>query len=105
MDDMILAIADAETQATEIKNSAVQRAGVIIEDARAKAAQQEKEQVDVRAKYRDDAIRNAEMQAEEEFNKSIEKSKREAKSYANGVAASTDLIVGKIVGRVSSGNC
>jgi vacuolar-type H+-ATPase subunit H len=105
MDDMILAIADAETRATEIKSAAVQKAGAIIEEARTKAADFEREQIEVRAKYRDDTLQAAESKSDEEFKKSIEQYKREAKEYADGIASSTDLIVGKIVGRVSGGNC
>jgi vacuolar-type H+-ATPase subunit H len=104
MNEMINAITDAEARATEIKNAAVLRAGDIIEQARAKAAEMEKNSATERAKFKQDSLNSAAERAQREYDSSIEKSKRDAKAYAESVSSSTDIIVGKIVGRISGGN-
>lgn len=105
MDEMINAITEAEAKATEIKNAALLRAGEIVEKARATAVELEKNSAVERAKYKDDSLKAAALQAQKEYEQSIEKSKVSAAAYAKTVAPSTDLIVGKIVGRISGGNC
>jgi vacuolar-type H+-ATPase subunit H len=105
MDDMIEAIAAAEVRATQIKNTAVQKAGQIIEEARAKAAAIEREEAEKRAKYRAETIAAAEAKADDEYKTSLEYCRLKAKEYTKKVSSSTDFVVGKIVGRVSGGNC
>jgi vacuolar-type H+-ATPase subunit H len=105
MDEMINAIAAAEAKAADIKNEAVIKAGKIIEDARAQAAELEKASALARAKMRDDTIKAATLKADKEYAAYISSCERQSKEYAEDVSKNTDVIVGKIVGRVSGGNC
>ncbi len=105
MDDIINAITDAEARAAQIKSDAVEQAARIIDEARSKSAEISSEAAQSRSAFRDDSIKAAELKAEEDYNKSIANSRKEAEDYARKVGKNVDAAVGKIVGRVTSGNC
>jgi vacuolar-type H+-ATPase subunit H len=105
MDDMIKAIAEAENKAAEIKNQAVITAGEIIEKAREQAAELEAAGVLARTKMRDEKLNAANKKAQQDYENSIASCRKQSKDYAEKVAQNSDVLVGKIVGRVSGGNC
>lgn len=105
MDEIIKSVNEAEAQAAKIKSDAVVRAGKIIEQARAQASEIERAAAAERTAYRENAIKVAEEQAEKDYNAAIKKSGADAEQYAENVLRYVEVTVGKIVGRVSGGNC
>lgn len=105
MDDIIKAINEAEERAAQIKSEAVERAARIIDEARERSAEIGREAAESRAAYREERIRAAELKAEEDYNDSVSASRREAEEYARSVGKNTEVVAGKIAGRVSGGNC
>jgi vacuolar-type H+-ATPase subunit H len=104
MDDMIQAIQNAELEAAQIKNNALDRAQQIVDEARAKALKLEADAAKARTDESAEILRKAELSARDEYSSFIEKKRRDAETYADGIRSTTDVVVGKIVGRVSGGN-
>lgn len=105
MDEIIKAITQAEERAAQIKSDAVEQAARIIDEARSKSAEIGREAAQSRSAFRDDSLKAAEAKAEEDYKKAISDSRKAAEEYALRVGKHTDVAVGKIVGRVTSGNC
>lgn len=104
MDDIIKSITEAEEQAVKLKSDAVLRAGQIIEDARTQSAERERVAAEERAAYRDERLAAARLQAEKDYSAALAAHRKEAEEYAARISGNTDIIIGKIVGRVSGGN-
>lgn len=104
MDDIIQSITEAEAQAVQLKSDAVLRAGKIIEDARTQSANRERIAAEERAAYRDEQLAAARLQAERDYAASLAVRRKEAEEYVERASKNTDVIVGRIVGRLCGGN-
>lgn len=105
MEDIIKSVNEAETQAEEIKSGAEQQAAQILADAEKKAAAILKQSEEKLKLYREEQLRAAQTNAEDEYKDALQASAQKAEEYANSLIRSTEIQVSEVVGRVSRGNC
>ena len=104
-EELIKAITDAEKQAEAIKAAALENAAAIIAAAEAEILQNEQAAAEANKKYREEQILAANQDAEKAYQATVAKKKEEAKAYCEKAFASADGEIGKIVGRIISGDC
>ncbi len=102
--EIVKAIMDAEAQAAEIKQKALDEAAKMIADAEARAMQQELDSAAQCKAYRDTELKKATEEAAAIYKQTLEKNERNAKEYCNAVLSNSEISVNKIVGRVISGD-
>ena len=103
-EDIIQAIKQAEAQALEMKNAAMEQAAQIISDSEKKAAMMKQTAMDVCRAYRDTQIKQAIADAEQIYQNSLTQKEEETKAYCARILENSDAAVSKIVGRIISGN-
>lgn len=104
MDDLIQSIREAEEKALKIRAEAYEKAAAISAGAAERAANIERANAEECRINRENVISEAEKEAEEAYNGATAAAGREAKAYADSVLENTDIVVGKIVGRICGGN-
>ncbi|MBE7077331.1 MAG: hypothetical protein E7377_01350 [Clostridiales bacterium] len=104
-EEMIQLIAAAEAEAAQIKTAALEKAAAIVFDAETRAARKEQSAAEVCKAYRETQIKNAIEDAEKEYNASLTAGAQSAKTYCEEVLSGADSVIGKIVGRIISGDC
>lgn len=102
--EIIKSITEAEAQAAELKQQAMEKAAQILADAEARAYKQEQLSAEENKSYRDSEIKAATAEAEAEYRQTLSAKEKEAKEYCAQVLASSETAVNSIVGRVISGN-
>lgn len=104
MDELIKSITEAEEKATAMKNEAVIKAGQIIEAARAEAAKIDEQSAEQCARFINESLNDARVKADKDYAAYIEKSKTDAKIYADSMRNRVNSEAYKIVGRITDGN-
>ena len=94
MEEIIKSITEAEAQAEVLKAQALARAAEIEK----KSAKECKE-------FRENALKTAQAQAQQAYDRAIEEKRGEAKTYVEQHLERCNLQVQEIVRRVLSGNC
>ena len=102
--EIMKAIMEAEAQAAEIKQKALDEAAKLIADAEARADVQEQASVAQCKQYRDAEIKKATEEAAEEYKRTLVEKERAAKEYCSAILSASEISVNKIVGRVISGD-
>lgn len=105
MQEIIKSINEAENKAAEIKEQALQRAAAIAEAAEVRCAEIEKLcEAECKA-YRENAVRQAQIDAQNKYDEEITVKRAEAAQYAADKLKNTDKIVNDIVRRITRGSC
>ena len=104
-EDIIKAITEAELQASQIKREAQEKATEIVAVATLRASETEKENAELCKSYRETQIKEGIEKAESEYQTAIRVKTEEAKAYCADALAKSGASVGKIVGRIVSGDC
>jgi vacuolar-type H+-ATPase subunit H len=104
-EEIIKAIAEAENQATAMKSVATENAAQTVRQAEKRAAEIEKTSSEVCKAYRETMQKNAEETATKSYNQALDQARLEAKEYCRKILSGADATVGKIVGRMTSGDC
>ena len=100
MEEVILAVRQAEERAAQIKADAQSRAAAMLEQAEADARETLKNaEVDCK-RYRETELKKAEENAENAYRVALSDQKREAKAYAEGILKTAKPAVGRIVRRI-----
>ena len=102
MEDNILGrVAEAESRAAEIKAQALEQAAKIVAEAEKNAADISRSSEKECAAYRERAIDEAQSKAANDYEKSIEESRAEAKNYAASLLKFSSVHVSGIIGRLT----
>ncbi len=104
-EEVIKLIADAEKEGLAMKNVASENASQTIRQAEKRAAEIEKTSAEVCKAYRETMQKNAEDTATKTYNQTLEQARLDAREYCRKILSGTDATVGKIVGRITSGDC
>ena len=104
-EDIIKSIAEAEEQGAAMKAAATENAAQTIKQAEKRAAEIEKTSGDVCKAYRETMQKQAEETAARSYAQTLEKAQADAREYCRKILSETDAVVGKIVGRIISGDC
>ena len=105
MEEIIKSITEAEAQAEALKAQALARAAEIAELAEERAAEIEKKSAKECKEFRENALKTAQAQAQQAYDRAIEEKRGEAKTYVEQHLERCNLQVQEIVRRVLSGNC
>ncbi len=105
MEDILKSVNEAEEKAAEIKLGAEEKAAQILADAEKKAAELLKTSEEKLKIYREEQLKSAEDTAKRDYEKVVAENAEKAKKYADSLIEKTEIQVGKVVGRVSRGNC
>ena len=104
-EEVIIAIAEAEQEGVEMKATATANATQTIRQAEQRAAEIEKTSGEVCKAYRETMQKNAEETATKSYLQTLEQARAEASEYCRKILSGTEATVGKIVGRITSGDC
>ena len=104
-EEVIKAIAEAEQEGVAMKAMATENAAQTIRQAEQRAEEIEKTSGEVCKAYRETMQKNAEATATKSYEKTLEQAREEAREYCRKILSGTDATVGKIVGRITSGDC
>lgn len=104
MEEILESITQAEEKASLIKEEALKKAGEIA----AKAADEaglilKRSESEIRL-YRERTLQQAAAEGEKRYNDALEKTRAEAKAYADGIIKKTDGTSSEIVGRITRGS-
>ena len=102
MEEIIKSITEAEAQAEVLKAQALARAAELAEE---RAAEIEKKSAKECKEFRENALKTAQAQAQQAYDRAIEEKRGEAKTYVEQHLERCNLQVQEIVRRVLSGNC
>lgn len=105
MEDIIRSINNAERSAAQIKDGALEKAARIAAEAEAEVSRILKESERSGKIYRETAIREAEVKAQESYNAEIEKKRAECREYCDGIIAKSGKVSNEIIRRVIRGGC
>lgn len=105
MEEIIKSITEAEAQAEERKAQALSRAEKIAGQAEEQAAEIEKKSAEACKAFRENALKSAQMKAQENYDRALDEKRVEAKAYVEEHLKGCTLQVQEIVRRVSGGNC
>ena len=103
-EEILKSITDAESQATEIRAAAVEKAAAIVAAATERAATLETAAADACKTYRETQLQAAHADAEQEYLASIQQTKTAAERYCVQALEGSAASVAKIVRRVSGVN-
>lgn len=104
MQDILKSINEAERKAAEIKEDALKKAAEIAQNAEERSAEISKlSEAECKA-YREKAIKDAEAEAQKNYDGEITVKRAEAAKYAADRLKTTDNIVSDIVRRVVRGS-
>lgn len=103
-EDIIKSITQAESQASQIKKEAQEKATAIVAGATSRASEIETAGAQLCKSYRETQIKKAQENAEKEYQTSIRVKTEEAKAYCEDSLKNAEASIGKIVGRIVSGN-
>ena len=103
-EDIIKGITQAETQASQIKKEAQEKAAAIVAEATLRAREIENDGVQLCKSYRETQIKEAQERAEKEYQTTIRVKTEEAKLYCADALKKSEASVGKIVGRIVGGD-
>ena len=104
-EEMIKSITDAETQAAEIKQAAMEKSAQILAEAEERAVGVEKS-CDMRLKsYRETELKNAKAAAEVQYSQTLADAEKNARVYCANVLKNAETCVSEIVGRIVRGDC
>ena len=92
-EEIIQSITQAEAQAAEIKKAAQE-----------KAAREEKMSEEVCKAYRETQIKNAETQAQADYDAALQSTRKQAREYCARIMDGAKPSVSKIVGRIVRGD-
>ena len=104
-EEVIKAIAEAEQEGVAMKAAATANATQTIRQAEQRAAEIEKTSGEVCKAYRETMQKNAEETATKSYLQTLEQARAEAREYCRKILNATEATVGKIVGRITSGDC
>ena len=104
-EDIIKSIAEAEEDGAAKKATATENAAQAIKQAEQRAAEIEKTSGEVCKAYRETMQKQAEDTANKAYTQTLETARAEAREYCRKILSETDAVVGKIVGRIISGDC
>lgn len=105
MEEIIKSITEAEAQAEERKAQALSHAEKIAAQAEERAAEIEKKSAEECKIFRENALKNAQAEAQEKYDRALDEKRVEAKAYVAEHLKGCNLQVQEIVRRVSGGNC
>ena len=100
-ENIIGEIAKAEEEAAKRKSAGMERAAALLSEAEKSASELLKAAETDCAMLRADGIRKAEAEASAEYDRTVALAARNAKEYADGLLAHTDVAVAEIVGRLT----
>ena len=100
MDEIIQAVTEAEAKAAQIKAQASEKAAEIVAQAEQEAQDILKASEAECKKYREQAIKSAEENAENAYFVALSSQRAEAKAYADDLLKDTKASVGRIVRRI-----
>ena len=103
-EEMIREITQAEEQATEKKQVALEQATAIVAQAQEQAQRMEQTSMEVCKAYRESQIKNAKVDAENKYAETLAQTEKSAKEYCADILRNADVAVSKIVERMISGN-
>lgn len=104
MEEIIKSIIEAEAQAAEIKEQALSRAAEIAENAEVRAAEIEKVSAEESKKYRENALKKAQADAQARYDAAIGEAQVKAKQFVEERLEHCERQIKEIVRRVSDGN-
>lgn len=104
MEEIIKSITEAEARAVEIKAQAAAQAAEIAQRAEMQAAEIGRKADEENKAFREDALRGAQIRAQEDYDAAIQKQRGEAKKYVAQHLQGCDAQVAEIVRRVCGGN-
>lgn len=105
MEEIIQSIKQAEEKATSVKEAALLKSHEIIAQAESDAREFLRTAEVKRKNDRENALRIARDKADAEYRSSVESSRKEAKTFADGCIEKLDRSVQEIVRRIVSGDC
>lgn len=100
-ENIIGEIAKAEEEAVERRSAGEERAAALLAEAAKRAGEIVRAAETDCAVLRADGIRRAEAEASAAYERTLGLAETEAKEYADGVLAHTDVYVAEIVGRIA----
>ncbi|MGN0808138.1 MAG: hypothetical protein ACI4MN_06820 [Candidatus Coproplasma sp.] len=104
MEEIIKSIIEAEEHAEEIKAQALSHAAEIAENAQVRAAEIEKESAEECKKFRENALKKAQAEAQAKYDAEIAEAHNDAKKFVAEHLERCELQIKEIVRRVSDGN-
>lgn len=104
MEEIIKSIIEAEAQAEEIKAQALSHAAEIAENAEVRAAEIEKASAEECKKFRENALKNAQVEAQANYDAAIARAQAKAKEFVAERLEHCELQINEIVRRISDGN-
>ena len=103
-EEMMQAIANAEAKAAEMKNAALEQAAAIVKEAEETAAKTKKSSAEVCKAYRETQLKEAEREAQNHYEASLEKTRAAARANGDKILANAEVPASIIVGRILNGN-
>ncbi|MBO5412050.1 MAG: hypothetical protein J6A38_03110 [Clostridia bacterium] len=103
-EEIIKSITNAEAKALEIKRVAQEQSARILADAEIRAEQILQTSAETCKAYRDEQLKQAVAQSEEEYCTTLKEEERKAKAYCATVLQTSEIVVSEIVGRIISGD-
>ena len=103
-EEMMQAIAEAEAKAADMKNAALEKAAAIVKEAEETAAKMKKSSAEVCKAYRETQLKEAEREAQKNYEASLEKTRTAARANGDRILANAEVPASVIVGRILNGN-
>lgn len=103
-EDIIKKITEAEEEAANIKAEATQEATDKITNAELRAAEVMKTSGEVCKAYRETSLKNAEINAQKEYDDAIKQAELDARNYCREILLKADTAAAVVVGRIIGGN-
>lgn len=100
MEEILKSVAEAEAQAAEMKEIALKKAAEISATAEAHAAEIQKQSETECKQMREQALKAAQIQAQEDYLRALEVRRGEAEKYADGLLQNTESLVNNITRRI-----
>ena len=104
-EEIILAIKEAEEQATIEKQAAITAAEKILETAQISCSQLEQTTAAVCKAYKESGKKAAETLAKQEYEKTVEEQRNKAEQYCSDALKEIDSLANKVVRRIVCGDC
>ena len=104
-EEMIKNITDAEEKASEMKRLATEQATRKIAEAETQATRLKQTSAQACKSYRETQLKTAVADAEKEYQKAMKKKEEDAKAYCEKVLENAEDCVREIVGRIVGGSC
>lgn len=105
MEDIIKSIKKAEEEAAQIKSDALLKAAQILEDAQMETNRLERVAAEENKEYRETQLKSAHAQADREYEFTLRERENQAQTYCEAALLDSGAAVGKIIGRILSGDC